>query len=77
LKLLLSKYGVLSVEMQRAITLDQGVVVETPEGEVVEFPDGPSEEATPVIPATETEPGFIATRALFPEEESTDPIHPT
>lgn len=40
LKLLLSKYGVLSVEMQQALKYDQGVVHETPEGEKVEYPDG-------------------------------------
>jgi recombination protein RecT len=41
LKLLLSKYGVLSVEMQKAVTYDQGVIVDTIiGGEKVEFPDG-------------------------------------
>lgn len=40
LKLLLSKYGILSVEMQKALEYDQGVVTETTEGEKVEYPDG-------------------------------------
>lgn len=40
LKLLLSKYGILSVEMQKALAYDQGVVTDTPEGEKIEYPDG-------------------------------------
>lgn len=39
LKMLLSKYGILSVEMQKAIQADQSVVVESKEGEKFEYPD--------------------------------------
>lgn len=40
LKLLLSKYGILSIEMQKALQYDQSVVTETEGGEKVEYPDG-------------------------------------
>lgn len=43
IKLLLSKYGVLSVEMQQALQYDQSVISQTSEGEKVEYPDGLSE----------------------------------
>lgn len=57
MKLLLSKYGVLSIEMQKAVTYDQGVITETIEGEKVEFPDGKDAiEAEPVDPGTAVEP---------------------
>lgn len=49
LKMLLSKYGALSIEMQKALTYDQGVVTQTEEGEKVEYPDGVQEAET--IPA--------------------------
>lgn len=42
----LSKWGVLSVEMQKAIEVDQGVI----EGEVVSYPDNP-EQTPPAEPA--------------------------
>jgi recombination protein RecT len=50
LKLLLSKFGVLSIEMQKAVTYDQGVITETPQGETVEFPDNEAQEAQVVEP---------------------------
>lgn len=43
IKMLLSKYGVLSVEMQQAIKYDQGVIKQTPEGDQVSYPDGSGE----------------------------------
>ena len=42
LKSLLSKYGILSVELQKAIQYDQAVVTETPQGEKIEYPDAPA-----------------------------------
>lgn len=53
LKMLLSKYGILSVEMQKALHYDQGVISETPEGEKVEYPDGTGGD---IIDATPLEP---------------------
>ena len=38
-KLLLSKWGILSIEMQKAVQYDQAVVAETPKGEVINYPD--------------------------------------
>lgn len=38
-KMGLSKYGILSVEMEKAISTDQGVVDDS--GEVVDYPDNP------------------------------------
>jgi len=43
LKLLLSKYGVLSIEMQKAVTYDEARVKETMAGEIVEYPDAAAE----------------------------------
>lgn len=63
LKLLLSKYGVLSIEMQKALTYDQSVVTQTLEGEKVEYPDGaidgetvPSQEQIDEAAGTAQEP---------------------
>lgn len=41
-KMGLSKYGILSVEMEKAISTDQGVVDDS--GEVVDYPDNPQNE---------------------------------
>lgn len=41
LKLLLSKYGILSVDLQKAVVADQGVAVD-PTSEVYEYPDNPA-----------------------------------
>jgi len=46
IKLLLSKYGILSVDMQKALQADQAIVVETPAQEIeFEHPDNPEKEA--------------------------------
>jgi recombination protein RecT len=52
MKLLLSKYGILSIELQKALQYDQSVVTETVEGEKVTYPDGGDViDATPVTDA--------------------------
>lgn len=43
LKRLLSKWGVLSIEMQRAIIADQAVITDTPDGERLEYIDSPGD----------------------------------
>lgn len=43
-KLLLSKWGVLSIEMQKAVTFDQGVVLDHAGREVVTYPDNDGSE---------------------------------
>lgn len=43
-KLGLSKYGILSVEMQKAIESDQAVITETLDGEQIVYPDNDPEE---------------------------------
>jgi len=43
IKMLLSKYGILSVELEKAIQYDQGVVKETKDGESVVYPDSTTE----------------------------------
>jgi recombination protein RecT len=52
LKMLLSKYGLLSVELQKAVTYDEGVVKETVEGEKVDYPDGQEAQEAEVVPQT-------------------------
>lgn len=42
-KLLLSKWGILSIEMQRALTMDQGVITEAAGREIVQYPDNDGE----------------------------------
>ena len=50
-KLLLSKWGILSVELMRAIRVDQGVVTELPgEEDKVEYPDLPDANEQPEAP---------------------------
>lgn len=48
LKLLLSKYGILSVDMQRALAVDQAVITPTVTGDVMSFDDQPENDK--VIP---------------------------
>lgn len=42
LKLLLSKYGIMSTEMQNAIKYDQAVINKTTDGEIVDYIDNPN-----------------------------------
>ena len=48
----LSKYGVLSIEMQTAMSTDQAVVND--DGEVIEYPDNPQNDITDTVEITET-----------------------
>jgi recombination protein RecT len=48
----LSKYGVLSIEMQTAITTDQAVLNE--HGDVIEYPDNPQNDISHTVEVTET-----------------------
>jgi recombination protein RecT len=64
LKMLLSKYGVLSVEMQKAITMDQGVVIDA-EQEKVEYPDATGSDA---IEAETVPPKEMENDAQAPED---------
>lgn len=47
LKNMLSKWGILSIEMQKAVQVDQGVIVETEDGDFqeIEYVDNPKEES--------------------------------
>lgn len=47
----LSKYGVLSIEMQKAITSDQAVVDD--KGDVIDYPDNPENDITDTVEITE------------------------
>jgi recombination protein RecT len=70
-KMLLSKWGILSVEMQKAIQADQAVVVDTPEGPTFDYTDAETGEAKPEgvaqpALAAATLPGGVA-------EDNTEP----
>lgn len=68
LKLLLSKYGVLSIEMQRAIQADQSIVVETTSGEPeFQYQDAPAE-------AKELNPGIEAPNPEVASESGDEEI---
>lgn len=61
IKLLLSKWGILSIEMQKAIVSDQAVVND--EGDPVEFPDAVNAdivENAPAVTADPVKPEFVA-----------------
>lgn len=50
-KMALSKYGVLSIEMQKAITTDQAVVDD--KGDVIDYPDNPENDISNHVEVTE------------------------
>lgn len=52
LKLLLSKYGILSIELQRAMEVDQAVVIDADQPGAIEYPDSNIEEAQVINPKT-------------------------
>lgn len=56
IKLLLSKYGVLSVDMQKALQYDQAVVKESVSGEKIEYPDAIDATEVPTVDALFKEP---------------------
>lgn len=54
-KLLLSKWGILSIEMQKAVQYDQGVITESAGREVIEFPDNDGDTIDTAIVETSTD----------------------
>lgn len=51
IKMALSKYGVLSIEMQKAIVIDQAEVDE--KGDVIDYPDNPQQDISDHVEVTE------------------------